>query len=123
MAETQGAELETGLRDGLTEIRAVANGANGRMIDRPPVAGHAGLEDKQLKAQLAMLEHMTDAVLTASSDTCELEHLGNDVRALAEQLAAHDAALARLSRRDERPRDRVPNEPAAPKSTRHGSSS
>ena len=79
-----------------------------KVVDGAPVIG-GGLEDKQLKAQLAMLEHMTDAAFTAASDGSCHEHLGNDVRALAERLAAHDDALTRLSRSVERLRRIAPS--------------
>ena len=64
-------------------------------VDRAPIVGQGGLEDKQMKAHLALLEHMTDTALTASSDASGLEE---HVRALAEQLAAHDETLTRLGR-------------------------
>lgn len=90
------------------------------MADRAPTVGHSDLEDKQLKAQLAMLEHMTDVVPTASADTSGLGRLDDDVRALAEHLAGHDEALTRLSRSVERLRRGGPTQRVAP---RHRSSS
>ena len=93
------------------------------VVDGAPVIGGGDLEDKQLKAQLAMLEYMTDAALTASSETSGMEHLGDDVRALAERLSAHDDALTRLSRSVERLRRNAPNQPTAPRATSHRSPS
>ena len=93
------------------------------VVDGAPVIGGGDLEDKQLKAQLAMLEYMTDAALTASSETSGMEHLGDDVRVLAERLSAHDDALTRLSRSVERLRRNAPNQPTAPRATSHRSPS
>jgi hypothetical protein len=88
--------------------------------DRASNNGESHLEDKQVKAQLAMLDHMSDVALTASSGTP-----GNlyDLRALAEQLAGHDEALTRLSRSVERLRRNSPTQRVAPRATSHRSSS
>ena len=91
--------------------------------DRAPTVGHGDLEDKQLKAQLAMLEHMTDVGPAASADTSGLGSLDDDVRALAEHLAGHDEALTRLSRSVERLRRGGPTQRVAPRATSHRSSS
>jgi hypothetical protein len=112
----------------MTEDRRRTLGRSGKPAQAPveltadgaPNNGQSHLEDKQVRAQLAMLDHMSDVALTASSGTP-----GNldDLRALAEQLAGHDEALTRLSRSVERLRRNSPTQRMAPRATSHRSSS
>nr|MDQ3642850.1 hypothetical protein [Actinomycetota bacterium] len=79
---------------------------------------HLALRQRQLEAQMATLERISDAtvksVARASSEAAALAPVRSELKAVRDELWEHDQALARLARSVENLRRKVPAPAPAP---------